>query len=204
MPVLLESRHDAADAEIRIGEVAGPIRHWGFLAHPDLPDRPGPAWLLVAIRPAPTLRHFDPEAVDYWVTTHGRGTRRTLTHATPMPLSDDFSWGQHVTYPKDVRQMPAREALRTFRREVVLCSWPPPGNPFERLVFQARHVRRYIVIGSRERAAASNWQAYEEQEAFERWEEPRLSRLVLPPEVAPVVHVFDRREQHGPPPRAEE
>jgi hypothetical protein len=93
MPVLLESRHDAADAEIRIGEVAGPIRHWGFLAHPDIPDRPGPAWLLVAIRPAPTLRHFDPEAVDYWVTTHGRGARRTLTHATPMPLSDDFSWG---------------------------------------------------------------------------------------------------------------
>lgn len=136
----------------------------------------------------------------------GDGTlaRFLAAEGVDVVATDDFSWGQHVTYPKDVRQTPAREALRTFRREVVLCSWPPPGNPFERLVFQARQVRRYVVIGSRERAAASNWQAYEEQEAFERREEPRLSRLVLPPEVAPVVHVFDRREQHGPPPRTEE
>ena len=39
------------------------------------------------------LQHFDPEAVDYWVTERGRGERRTLTHATPMPRSEDFAWG---------------------------------------------------------------------------------------------------------------
>ena len=44
------------------------VDHWGFLAHPDLPDGPGPAFLLVALRPAPTLQHYDPEAIDYWVT----------------------------------------------------------------------------------------------------------------------------------------
>lgn len=69
------------------------IEHWGFLASPDFPDRPGPAFLLVALRAAPTLRHYDPEIVEYWVTEAGRGERRTLSHDTPTPLSRDFSWG---------------------------------------------------------------------------------------------------------------
>ena len=47
----------------------------------------------MAFRPAPTLRHYDPEAVDYWVTEGGRGMRRTLTEKSPTPLSKDFSWG---------------------------------------------------------------------------------------------------------------
>jgi hypothetical protein len=78
---------------LRATEVAGQLDHWGFLAYPDLPDGPGPAFLLVAIRPAPTLQHYDPEAVDYWVTEDGRGSRRTLTHDTSMPRSEEFSWG---------------------------------------------------------------------------------------------------------------
>ena len=82
-----------SEAAIRVNDVAGSIRHWGFLAHPDLPDGPGPAFLLVAIRPAPTLQHYDPEAVDYWVTAAGRGERRTISRGTPMPRSEDFSWG---------------------------------------------------------------------------------------------------------------
>ena len=78
---------------LRATEVAGQIDHWGFLAYPDLPDGPGPAFLLVALRPTPTLQHYDPEAVDYWVTDGGHGSRRTLTHDTSMPRSEDFSWG---------------------------------------------------------------------------------------------------------------
>lgn len=81
------------DAGLRATEVAGQVDQLGFLAYPDLPDGPGPAFLLVAIRPAPTLQHYDPEAVDYWVSEDGRGSRRTLTHDTPMPRSEDFSWG---------------------------------------------------------------------------------------------------------------
>ena len=60
---------------------------------PDLPDGPGPAFLLVALRPTPTLQHYDPEAIDYWVSDDGRGSRRTLTHDSSMPRSEDFSWG---------------------------------------------------------------------------------------------------------------
>ena len=65
----------------------------GFLAGPDLPDRPGPAYLLVALRDHPTLRHYDPERVEFWVTEKGRGVRRSLTRTTPTPLDLDFSWG---------------------------------------------------------------------------------------------------------------
>ena len=59
----------------------GALADLGFLASPDLPDRPGPAYLLVAVRDAPTLRHFDPETIEYWVTeavvAHaGRSTAR--------------------------------------------------------------------------------------------------------------------------------
>ncbi|MFL5688296.1 MAG: hypothetical protein ACJ77I_04860, partial [Chloroflexota bacterium] len=65
----------------------------GFLAGPDLPDRPGPAYLLVALRDVPTLRHYDPERVEFWISDRGRGVRRSLTRATPVPVDLTFSWG---------------------------------------------------------------------------------------------------------------
>jgi hypothetical protein len=69
------------------------LANLGFLASSDLPDRPGPAYLLVSLRETPTLRHYDPEAIDYWVSEGGRGVRRTLTRATPLPIEEAFSWG---------------------------------------------------------------------------------------------------------------
>ena len=74
-------------------EAAQRLADWGFLAEPDLPDRPGPAYLLVALRDRPTLRHYDPEVVEYWVSAHQRGTRRVLTRESAMPLEVAFSWG---------------------------------------------------------------------------------------------------------------
>lgn len=69
------------------------LANLGFLASSDLPDRPGPAYLLVALRPEPTLHHYDPETVEYWATTGGSGTRRLLTRDTTLPLRAAFSWG---------------------------------------------------------------------------------------------------------------
>jgi len=74
-------------------EAAVRLAGWGFLATPDLPDRPGPARLLVAIRKVPTLLHYDPERVEFWVAPDGRGRRRTIDWETPMPLASPFSWG---------------------------------------------------------------------------------------------------------------
>jgi hypothetical protein len=71
------------------------LADWGFLADPDLPDRPGPAFLLVAIRAKPTLKHYDPELVEYWVTgKRGFGVRDTLTYASRLPRETTYSWGR--------------------------------------------------------------------------------------------------------------
>jgi hypothetical protein len=71
------------------------LADWGFLADPDLPDRPGPAYLLVAIRAEPTLHHYDPELAEYWVTTDmGYGVRETITYASRLPRESEFSWGR--------------------------------------------------------------------------------------------------------------
>ncbi len=83
---------DAADS-VMPGAAAERLEHWGFLARPDLPDAPGPALLLVALRRHPTLRHYDPELVRYWVTVGGQGRPVSITHATPVPIDQAFSWG---------------------------------------------------------------------------------------------------------------
>ena len=76
-----------------ITQAARLIADWGFLAEPDLPDRPGPAYLLVALRDRPTLTHYDPELVEYWVSSGGKGVRRSLDRHTPVPIEQEFSWG---------------------------------------------------------------------------------------------------------------
>lgn len=81
------------DESLRSPPPARRLADLGFLAGPDLPDRPGPAYLLVALRDTPTLRHYDPERIEYWVTERGRGVRRELSRATPLPVDQPFSWG---------------------------------------------------------------------------------------------------------------
>src|SRR4249919_2667684 len=70
------------------------LANLGFIASSDLPDRPGPAYLLVAFRPEPTLHHYDPELVEYWVTAGGRGAPRILSRDTRLPVDTEFSWGR--------------------------------------------------------------------------------------------------------------
>lgn len=88
-----QSRLDPSSTRIDPRAAAALLGDLGFLAAPDLPDRPGPAYLLVALRSDPTLRHFDPEVIEYWVSTGGHGVRRTLTRATKLPIGGQFSWG---------------------------------------------------------------------------------------------------------------
>jgi hypothetical protein len=109
-----------------------------------------------------------------------------------IEASDDYSWQKQVNYPAWVKRLDARDALQTGLPEVVICSWPPANNTFERQVFRTRSVQTYIVIGSRSRFITGNWTDYETQTAF-RWQEAvNLSRLVLPPELGAAVYVFQR------------
>jgi hypothetical protein len=111
-----------------------------------------------------------------------------------VTATDDHSWHHEVRYPDFVEKRDAQDALRKYEPEVVICSWPPAGNGFEQQIFRTRSVQLYIVIGSRHRIAAGNWHSYQEQSAFEYSEEPRLSALVLPPELDSAVYLFKRKE----------
>ena len=106
--------------------------------------------------------------------------------------TDDHSWGHDVTYPDAVERLDARTALARYAPEVVICSWPPAGNGFERHVFRTPSVTTYIVILGGHRQASGNWPDYEGQTEFVGEEARELSRLVLPPELGSAVHVFSR------------
>ena len=106
--------------------------------------------------------------------------------------TDDLSWQKTRRPLADVVEQDARTALRERAPAVVICSWPPAGNPFEQFVFKTASVELYIVIASRSEFAAGNWAAYRGQDAFTMRLDEELSRLVLPPEIASAVYVFER------------
>jgi hypothetical protein len=125
----------------------------------------------------------------------GDGTLARLLGEAGLAVraTDDGSWGQAIAYPPEVERLEAREALERHAPRAVICSWPPPGNAFERRILAAPRVELYVVVGSRHRFAAGDWDAYERQRDFEWGIDEALSRLVLPPELDPAVIVFRRR-----------
>ena len=58
------------------------------------PGAPVATDLLIALRDTPTLAHFDPEEVTYWVVADGRGRPRRLERDTHVPFEGRFSWGR--------------------------------------------------------------------------------------------------------------
>jgi hypothetical protein len=50
--------------------------------------------LLVAIRPAPTLKHFDPEEIACWVTEADRGRAARIDRDSRLPIDTPFAWGR--------------------------------------------------------------------------------------------------------------
>jgi hypothetical protein len=76
-----------------LDEAARQLANLGFEL--EAPERPGdPASLLVALRAQPTLRHFDPEQVNYWVTENGRGRPAALDRQARFPLESGYAWGR--------------------------------------------------------------------------------------------------------------
>ncbi len=124
----------------------------------------------------------------------GTLTRFMTDRGAKITACDDYSWKHEVDYPAFVTKQGAKEALLEYSPEVVLCSWPPAGNSFERQVFRTRSVQLYIVIGSRHRFAAGNWDEYLTQTEFDLQEDTRLSSLVLPPELDAAVYIFSRKQ----------
>ncbi len=124
----------------------------------------------------------------------GDGTLSRLLAAAGVQVqaTDDFSWSHVLAYPPSVEKLEATAALKAHPSPVVLCSFPPPGNGFERAVFASRQVELYLVVTTRHRFAAGDWEAYTRAPGWTGRLDEALSRLVLPPELDPAVLVFER------------
>jgi hypothetical protein len=123
----------------------------------------------------------------------GTLTRFLQARGVQIDATDDHSWPDRIDYPASVLRMDARSALRHHTPQVVICSWPPARNTFEREVFRTPSVELYIVIASQHRFASGNWADYEAQTAFDLERCDELGRLVLPPELGSTVLLFKRK-----------
>jgi hypothetical protein len=123
----------------------------------------------------------------------GTLTRFLSEKGVNVRATDDHSWKHAIEYPQGVERLGARQALVKYEPQAVICSWPPPGNTFEQKIFSTRSVELYIVIGSRHRFAAGNWDSYAAQDRFEWAIDNSLGSLVIPPELDNAVLIFRRK-----------
>jgi hypothetical protein len=92
---MTSDQHSTIGDDGRWLEQAGRIlANLGFeLVEPDRAAGNDASHLLVALRPSPTIRHFDPEAIDCWTCEAGRGKATRLDRDSRYPISSDYSWG---------------------------------------------------------------------------------------------------------------
>lgn len=125
----------------------------------------------------------------------GDGTLARFLSASGVQViaTDDLSWKHAIEYPENVQNLNAKQALQKYDPSVVICSWPPAGNDFERHVFSSKNVQLYIVIGSRYKFVSGNWETYNSQDKFDWAVDEELSKLVLPPNAGNAVLIFRRK-----------
>lgn len=123
----------------------------------------------------------------------GTLTRFLKEQGTQIIATDNQSWNHSIEYPNTVINCGAEESLQKYNPKIVICSWPPRNNDFERLIFETDSVQTYILIASRSESASGNWADYRKQTEFSFEEDKKLSKLVLPPELESAVYVFRRK-----------
>ena len=75
------------------GSAATRLANLGFLANSDLAHGAEGAFLMVALRAAPSRHHFDPEYLEYWVNVEGLGRPARFARDGRLPYRTAFSWG---------------------------------------------------------------------------------------------------------------
>lgn len=109
-----------------------------------------------------------------------------------MLATDDYSWQRSIIYPAIVEKIDAAAALKKYQPEIVLCSWPPAPNDFERVIFKSPSVRTYIVLGSRHEFATGDWNSYKNCAPFVMQPDTTLGSLLFPVDLDGMVAVFRR------------
>ena len=91
----IERQSPAPDDDRWPEQVSRILATLGFtLIEPDRTRGDEASHLVVALRAQPTLQHFDPETIDYWITDGARGRAAKMDRETRLPLVSDFSWGR--------------------------------------------------------------------------------------------------------------
>jgi hypothetical protein len=74
---------------------ANKLESLGFeLLEPDHTRGDETSHMVAALRPKPTLQHFDPDYVDYWTSDGVRGRAAKLTREDRLPIAGEFEWGR--------------------------------------------------------------------------------------------------------------
>lgn len=91
----------------------------------------------------------------------------------------------------------AEEALRRSKPSVVLGVWPPPGNKFEKVIFETKSVNLYLAIVSAHQFASGNWQDYKAQDSknsqFSCVMNESLNKMLRPLESDQRLLIFRRK-----------
>lgn len=127
----------------------------------------------------------------------GTLTRFLRGYGVSCNATDDYSWESYIQYPDFVEKLDAKEALKKYKPDTVICSWAPPGNTFEKSVFMTESVKLYIVIGTKNPALTGNHDVYQKQEEFNMEYNSKLSSLVLPFSNDNAVYIFKRKTSEG-------
>lgn len=106
--------------------------------------------------------------------------------------TDDLSWGHAVRYGRHVENLDAASALKKYRPQAVVCSWPPPGNQFEQQVFNTEQVENYIAIGSVHQFATGARSVYAKQNVF-NVKSIKNEGLIAPREIDAEILWFTRK-----------
>jgi hypothetical protein len=90
-----DPRSPPTDQSHWLEELGRTLTDLGFeLAEADDSGSDETSHLFVALRPKPTLQHFDPETIDYWVVDGGRGRATQLDRGGRLPVATDYTWGR--------------------------------------------------------------------------------------------------------------
>jgi len=78
-----------------LNSVGPRLANLGFeLVEPDKTQGEETSHLLIALRPKPTLQHYDPETISYWTSDGARGHPASLDRETRFPIDTDYAWGE--------------------------------------------------------------------------------------------------------------
>ena len=90
-----EPRSTLSDDSSWLDGAARILANLGFeLVEADRTKADETSHLLVALRPQPTLQHFDADQIDFWTTDVSRGKAANLDRESRFPLTSDYAWGR--------------------------------------------------------------------------------------------------------------